>query len=68
MADPAPYRIELWDTPGSMKEVKARWRGVYQFECGGSRRMLYEVDDSFRVVRIIYLGEHPEWGKSRPIR
>ena len=53
--------------PGQLKQLKARWRGIYQFECGGSRRLLYEVDDSRRVVRIIYLGEHPEWEKSHPL-
>ena len=49
--------------PGQLKELKGAWSGVYQLDCGKGRRLLYEVDDGARKVRIIYLGEHPEWDK-----
>jgi mRNA-degrading endonuclease RelE of RelBE toxin-antitoxin system len=53
--------------PGVLKELKGNWSGVYQLECGGPRRLLYEVDDSGHAVTIIYLGHHPQWGKRRPL-
>lgn len=49
--------------PGLLKELKGKWKGVYQFECGGPRRLLYEVDEQARKVRVTYLGEHPDWDK-----
>jgi hypothetical protein len=53
--------------PGLLKALKGTWTGIYQFECGGGRRLLYEVDDAARTVRILYLGNHPEWHKRKPI-
>lgn len=49
--------------PPMLKQLKGRFAHLYQFECGKSKRLLYEVDDAGRTVRIVYLGEHPEWEK-----
>ncbi len=55
--------------PPLLKELRGSWRGVYQFELGRATRLLYEVDDAGRKVRITYLGQHPEWDKKRkPLR
>lgn len=51
--------------PGQLTEMHGRWEGVFSLECGKSRRLMYEVDDATRTVRIIYLGKHPEWEKRR---
>ncbi len=53
--------------PGQLKELKGKWSGVYQLECGRGRRLLYEVDERGKKARILYLGDHPEWQKRRPI-
>jgi mRNA-degrading endonuclease RelE of RelBE toxin-antitoxin system len=50
--------------PGQLKELKGKWKGVYQLDCG-TRRLHYEVDDATRTVRIISLGEHPDWSHRR---
>ncbi len=51
--------------PGKLKELKGTYRGTYQLECGGGRRLLYEIDEPGKKVRIVYLGNHPEWEKRR---
>lgn len=67
MAQHLPARPKVM-IPGVLKELKGQWAGIYQFECGGPRRMLYEVNEEQRVVTIIYLGNHPRWEKRRPVR
>jgi len=54
--------------PGKLKELKGAYRGVYQLECGGGRRLLYEIDEPKKLVQIIYLGNHPEWEKRQKMR
>jgi hypothetical protein len=34
---------------------------LHQFECGGSRRLLYSIHEETRAVLIEYLGVHPPW-------
>jgi len=51
--------------PGQLKALRGKWQGTFQLECGGGRRLLYEVDEQRRAVNIIYLGDHPEWDKHR---
>ena len=52
--------------PPLLKELRGKWKGVYQFELGNDCRLLYEVEDSPRkTVRIFFLGKHPEWDKRR---
>ena len=48
--------------PGQSKRLKATYSHLYQLDCGKDR-LLYEVDDDLRTVRIVYLGPHPEWEK-----
>ena len=52
--------------PGVLKALRGPWSGTYQLECGGGRRLLYEIDEIERAVRIVYLGSHPEWERRRP--
>lgn len=49
--------------PPMLKRLKGVQAHLYQFECGGPRRLLYEIDQPNRRVLIVYLGQHPEWEK-----
>jgi hypothetical protein len=53
--------------PPLLKELRGRWKGVYQFELSEDCRLMYEVEDEpVRKVRIIFLGtQHPQWDKRR---
>ena len=53
--------------PGVLKRLSGKWANTYQLECGRNRRLLYEVDDGTRTVKIVYLGFHPEWEKRRRV-
>jgi mRNA-degrading endonuclease RelE of RelBE toxin-antitoxin system len=54
--------------PPLLKALHGTWRGVYQFELGQDNRLLYEVDSDARVVRIVFLGHHPQWDRRRPFQ
>lgn len=54
--------------PPLLKQLAGPYRHLRQFECGRSRRLLYEVDDEHDVVRIVYLGEHPEWDRAGKLK
>lgn len=46
--------------PPLLKRLIGAYSHLYQFQCGKSHRLLYSVDDERHVVRIEYLGTHPE--------
>lgn len=49
--------------PGQLKRLKGAHSHLHQLECGKDR-LLYEIHEQpRRVVRIVYLGKHPEWEK-----
>lgn len=54
--------------PPLLKQLKGAHSHLRQFECGGPRRLLYEVDDAAMKVTIVYLGGHPEWEKRGKVR
>lgn len=49
--------------PPLLKKLHGAYAHLWQFECGGSRRLIYSVDDDSRTVRIEYFGPHPQWEK-----
>ena len=49
--------------PPLLKKLHGVHSHLWQFECGGSRRLLYSVDDRTMTVRIEYFGPHPPWDK-----
>ena len=54
--------------PGSLKQLRGQWRGFWQFEVGdkgGAYRLIDTVDEARCVVRIEYLGPHPDWRRAR---
>lgn len=54
--------------PGQLKRLKGNHSGLFQLNAG-KNRLLYEVEDvPERVVRIVYLGPHPDWKKRGKIR
>lgn len=54
--------------PGQLKRLKGAHSHLHQLDCGKDR-LLYEVaDEPERVVRIVYLGKHPEWDKKGKVR
>ena len=67
MNDHLPYRPKEMRPP-LLKQLKGSYGHLRQFECGQSRRLLYEIDDTSMTVRIVYLGEHPEWDKPGKVR
>ena len=54
--------------PGRFKELDGLFRGYYQFRVSRRRRLIYRVDEARRRVRVVYLGPHPDWRRSRPGR
>ena len=53
--------------PVSLKELRGQWRGLWQFEVGdkrGAYRLIYTVDEARCVIRIEYLGPHPDWRRA----
>jgi mRNA-degrading endonuclease RelE of RelBE toxin-antitoxin system len=52
--------------PGRLKSLKGKYKGLYQLRLGGGNRLIYSVDDEEMVVKVEYVGNHPEWDKSRP--
>ncbi len=47
--------------PG-VKRLHGAQSHIWQFE-SGIRRLLYEIDEDAREVRIVYLGPNPDWKK-----
>ena len=62
MNDVLPYNPKI-PIPGVLKRLKGRQNHLWQFDCGKSPRLLYEIDEVEMLVAIVYLGEHPSWKK-----
>lgn len=54
--------------PGRLKQLSAPFQDHYQLRVSRCRRLIYRVDEAPRVVRVVYLGGHPDWRQSRPGR
>ncbi len=44
--------------PGQLKALRGTWLGVYEYHISRSLRMRYEVDETARIVRLRWLGQH----------
>ena len=51
--------------PGKLKLLRAPFRNHYQFSVSRRLRLIYRVDEDRRLVIVEYLGQHPDWRKSR---
>ena len=51
--------------PGRLKLLHEPLRGHYQLSIGRRLRLIYRVDEERRLVIVEYLGQHPDWRKSR---
>lgn len=51
--------------PGKLKQLKGEYREYYQFRVDRQRRFIYRVDEERRLVIAEYVGQHPDWRKSR---
>ena len=54
--------------PGRLKRLNEPFRDHYQLRVSRRRRLIYRVDEANKVVRVVYLGPHPDWRRSRPGR
>ena len=54
--------------PGRLKQLNAPFQDHYQLRVSRRRRLIYRVDEARKIVRVVYLGPHPDWRRSRPGR
>ena len=54
--------------PGRLKQLSAPFQDHYQLRVSRRRRLIYRVDEARGIVRVVYLGPHPDWRRSRPGR
>jgi mRNA-degrading endonuclease RelE of RelBE toxin-antitoxin system len=54
-----PQRPKVQNPP-LIKRLRGKHSHLWQFEM--SRRLIWEVDDVTRTVKIVYFGLHPDWG------
>lgn len=47
--------------PGKTKQLKGAYKGILQYDIDAKSRIHYSVDRRKRVVRVLYIGPHPEW-------
>ena len=46
--------------PGKTKRLSGPLKGIYQYDLSDSERIWWCVDDTRRVVEILYVGSHPK--------
>lgn len=51
--------------PGRLKLLHEPFRGHYQLSIGRRLRLIYRVDEVRRLVVVEYVGQHPDWRRSR---
>src|SRR5688500_163107 len=49
--------------PPHLKELANEQKGYWQYDIDRRYRLIYEVMESQREVRVIYVGFHPDWGR-----
>jgi len=51
----------LQRVPGKTKQLKGAYKGILQYDIDDKHRIHYIVDNPKQIVRIRYIGPHPNW-------